>query len=92
VSYGFERAFVFHRQDRPLNDHWQPFKRGLKMDDYFGLFSLKSSDLRIFFHDEETNSGRGCFCYDDGGVKIICIEFGAIGFFLKKRRGLSVYT
>ena len=62
------------------------------MDDYFGLFSLKSSDLRIFFHDEETNSGRGGFCYDDGGVKIICIGFGAIGFFLKKRRGLSVYT
>jgi len=32
--------------------------RGLKMDEYFGIFSLKSCDMRVFWNDGERISRR----------------------------------
>jgi len=32
--------------------------RGLKMDEYFGIFSLKNCDMRVFWNDKERISKR----------------------------------
>ena len=43
----------------PREDHWQPVKQGSEIDEYFWLFSLKSRELWVFWHDGEEISGRG---------------------------------
>ena len=67
MSFSFEPALAFHSRDRALSDHRRPVKQGSKIDEYFGLFSLKSHDMQVFWHVGEANYGKTGFCYDDEG-------------------------
>jgi hypothetical protein len=53
MSFDPEPALAIHGRDRPPKGHWQPVKWGSKMDEYFRLFSLKSRELWVFWHDGE---------------------------------------
>jgi len=75
VSFDREPSLAFHNRDRALNDHWRPVKQGSKIDEYFGLFSLKSYDLQVFWHVGEANSGMAGFCYDDEGWIVYLLDF-----------------
>jgi hypothetical protein len=55
VSFDPDPPLAFEDWDRPCNHLWRAFKRGSKMDEYLGLFSLKSRDLRTFRHGSGTS-------------------------------------
>jgi hypothetical protein len=88
VSFGFEHTLVFHGRDRPSNDHWRPVKQGSKMDEYFGLFSLKNHDLQVFWHDGEPNSGMTGFRYGRGDWIVFLLDLMHLDF-LKIGLGFS---
>jgi hypothetical protein len=44
---------VSHSRDLPRKGHWRPPKKGSKIDEYLGIFSLNKHDLGLFLHDGE---------------------------------------
>jgi hypothetical protein len=58
VSFDPEPALASQGRDPPRDDHWRPVKRGLKMDGYFGLFSLNKHDFELFWNDGEGISSK----------------------------------
>jgi hypothetical protein len=51
VSFDPDPAFAFHGRDLPRKGHWRAVKQGSEMGGYLRLFSLKSRDFGIFWHD-----------------------------------------
>jgi hypothetical protein len=64
VGFDPDPALACHDRDRPREYHWQPSKKGTKIDEYLGMFSLNKRDFGLFWHDGEAigDNKRGYSC------------------------------
>jgi hypothetical protein len=53
VDFDPEPALACHGRDRPRKGHWRSSKKGIKTDEYSGIFSLNKPDFGLFWNDSE---------------------------------------